>query len=114
MAERGAETTMTTSPDRAARFAAADRLSGIAVSEIMRISNFAQQLRREGRDLVILAAGEPDFDTPDHIKEAAARAMWAGATKYTALDGTAELKAAIQDKFRHDNGLEFAPDEIAV
>ncbi len=105
---------MTTSSDRRARFAAADRLSSIAVSEIMRISNFAQRLRREGHDLVILAAGEPDFDTPDHIKEAAARAMWAGATKYTALDGTAELKAAIQDKFRRENGLEYAPDEIAV
>jgi aspartate aminotransferase len=105
---------MTTSSAGRTQFAAAERLASIAVSEIMRISSFAQQLRRAGRDVIALAAGEPDFDTPDHVKEAAARAMWAGATKYTAHDGTPELKAAIQDKFRRENGLEFAADEIAV
>jgi aspartate aminotransferase len=107
-------TTMTTSPEGRAQFAPAERLASIAVSEIMRIYSFAQQLRREGRDLVTLAAGEPDFDTPDHIKEAAARAMSAGETKYTPLDGTPQLKAAIRDKFLRDNALEYAPDEIAV
>ena len=62
----------------------------------------------------MLGAGEPDFDTPAHIKDAAARAMHAGATKYTALDGTPDLKSAIRAKFQRDNGLEFAQDEITV
>ena len=104
----------TTSIEARAQFAAAERLASIAVSPIMRIMSFSQQLRREGRDVISLAAGEPDFDTPDHIKEAAARAMRAGATKYTSHDGTPELKAAVRDKFRRDNGLEFTADEIAV
>ena len=61
-----------------------------------------------------MARGEPDFDTPAHIKDAAARAMHAGGTKYTALDGTPDLKSAIRAKFQRDNGLEFAQDEITV
>lgn len=62
----------------------------------------------------MLGTGEPDFDTPEHVKDAAKRAMDHGATKYTALDGTPELKAAIRAKFKRDNGLEYSHDEITV
>jgi aspartate aminotransferase len=92
----------------------ATRLSAIGVSEILKITGLAADLKRQGKDVVILSAGEPDFDTPEHIKDAAARAMRAGATKCTALDGTPELKSATRAKFQRDNGLEFAQDEIAV
>jgi len=64
--------------------------------------------------MIVLGAGEPDFDTPDHIKEAAIRAIRAGQTKYTVLDGTAELKTAIPQKFRRENGVEYASNEITV
>ena len=95
-------------------FRPAARVAGLGVSEILKISAQAAAMQRAGGDVIILGAGEPDFDTPDHIKEAAARAMRDGATKYTALDGTAELKAAIADKFRADNGLHFDPAQITV
>jgi len=71
-------------------------------------------LRRAGRDVIGLGAGEPDFDTPDHIKEAAIEAIRAGFTKYTAVDGILELREAIADKFRLENGIEYAPDQILV
>jgi aspartate aminotransferase len=74
----------------------------------------ATELRAAGRDIISLGAGEPDFDTPQHIKEAAIEAINAGKTKYTPIDGTAELKAAIQRKFSRDNQLEYAPKEIVV
>ena len=80
-------------------FRPASRLSSIGVSEILRITGLATDLKRQGKDVIILGTGEPDFDTPAHIKDAAARAMHAGATKYTALDGTPELKSAIRAKF---------------
>ncbi|MGY8630992.1 pyridoxal phosphate-dependent aminotransferase [Bradyrhizobium sp. 14AA] len=95
-------------------FRPSSRLSAIGVSEILKITGLATELKREGRDVIVLGTGEPDFDTPDHVKDAAARAMRAGATKYTALDGTPELKVAIRAKFKNDNGLDFAPDEITV
>lgn len=98
----------------AAGFKRARRLAEIEVSEILTIGARAASLRRAGRDVIVLGAGEPDFDTPDHIKEAAYAAMIAGATKYTALEGTLELKNAIRDKFRRDNGTDFALDEIIV
>jgi aspartate aminotransferase len=81
---------------------------------ILKITGLATDLKRQGKDVIILGTEEPDFDTPAHIKDAAARAMHAGATKYTALDGTPELKSAIRAKFRRDNGVEFAQDEITV
>ena len=93
-------------------FRPASRISATGVSEILKITGLATELKRQGRDVIILGTGEPDFDTPDHVKEAATRAMQAGATKYTALDGTPELKAAIRAKFKRDNGLDFAQDEI--
>jgi aspartate aminotransferase len=83
----------------------ATRIGAIGVSEILKIGAHAARLKREGRPVIVLGAGEPDFDTPDHVKAAAERAIRDGQTKYTALDGTAELKAAIAAKFRRDNGL---------
>ena len=95
-------------------FRRAGRISKIAVSEILRIGARAAQLKREGRDVIVLGAGEPDFDTPDNVKEAAIRAIHAGDTKYTLLDGTLALKAAIARKFERENGLTYGLDEINV
>lgn len=74
----------------------------------------AAELKAAGRDLVSLGAGEPDFDTPQHVKAAAIAAIHAGVTKYTPIDGTAQLKAAIQRKFARDNGLHYQPNQILV
>ena len=74
----------------------------------------ATELRAAGRDIISLGAGEPDFDTPQHIKEAAVKAIRDGATKYTPIDGTASLKAAIQGKFTRENSLDYAPSDILV
>ena len=71
-------------------------------------------MKRQGRDVIDLSVGEPDFSTPDHIKEAAARAMRNEATKYTALDGTIELKVAIQEKFRRENNISYGLNEVTV
>ena len=97
-----------------AGFRPARRIASIGVSEILRIGAAAAKLKREGRPVIVLGAGEPDFDTPDNVKDAANRAIAAGATKYTALDGTAELKAAIAEKFHRDNRLDFTAEEITV
>lgn len=78
------------------------------------VLGLAAQLREEGRDVISLGAGEPDFDTPDHIKDAAIRAIRDGDTKYTAIDGTSALKTAISEKFARDNALEYGPDDILV
>ena len=72
----------------------------------------AMELRAAGRDIVSLSAGEPDFDTPAHIRDAAITAIEDGQTRYTAVDGTPALKQAIVDKFRRDNGLAFEPDQV--
>ncbi|MYN12478.1 aminotransferase class I/II-fold pyridoxal phosphate-dependent enzyme [Pusillimonas sp. TS35] len=93
-------------------FRRAARIADIEVSEILRIGALAAQRRAAGRPVVVLGAGEPDFDTPDHVKEAAIRAIQAGDTKYTGLEGTAALKEAIARKFERENGLHFAPQEI--
>ncbi len=74
----------------------------------------ATELRAAGRDILSLGAGEPDFDTPENVKEAAIAAMRRGETKYTAVDGTPELKAAVAEKFERDNGLDYKPEEITV
>ncbi len=78
------------------------------------VLGLAAELREAGRDVISLGAGEPDFDTPDHIKEAAIEAIKAGETKYTAIDGTSQLKAAIRRKFERDNGLSYAAEQILV
>lgn len=97
-----------------AAFSVASRIFSIGVSEILKIGARAQAMKREGKPVIILGAGEPDFDTPDHVKEAACEAIRRGATKYTALDGTPELKAAIREKFRRENGLVYEQDEVTV
>lgn len=97
-----------------ASFRPAQRLAAIGISEILKIGAIAQRLKREGRPVIVLGAGEPDFDTPDHVKRAAECAISDGQTKYTTLDGTPELKAAIAEKFRRENGLVYATDEITA
>ena len=92
----------------------ASRIAAVGVSEILQIGARATAMKKEGAPVIVLGAGEPDFDTPDHVKDAAATAMRAGATKYTALDGTPELKAAICRKFARENGLEVVPSEVMV
>ncbi len=89
-------------------------VSRIKPSATIAVTSKARELKAAGRDVLGLAAGEPDFDTPDHIKQAAVRAIQAGQTKYTNVDGSPELKQAVSEKFRRENGLEFAPDEVTV
>ncbi|HEY5740636.1 MAG TPA: aminotransferase class I/II-fold pyridoxal phosphate-dependent enzyme, partial [Gammaproteobacteria bacterium] len=90
------------------------RVRAIKPSPTLAVSNLASQLRAEGRDVIGLGAGEPDFDTPDHIREAAIEAIRGGDTHYTAVDGTPALKQAIVDKFERDNGLSYGADQILV
>ncbi|MFZ4289747.1 aminotransferase class I/II-fold pyridoxal phosphate-dependent enzyme, partial [Variovorax sp. HJSM1_2] len=97
-----------------APFAPAQRVRAIGVSEILRITDHANALKRAGRPVIVLGAGEPDFDTPPHICEAAARALARGDTRYTVLDGSPAMRAAVQHKFARDNKLAFAPNEISV
>jgi aspartate aminotransferase len=92
----------------------AQRLARIKPSPTIAVTQKARELQAAGRDVIGLGAGEPDFDTPDNIKEAAYRAIREGQTKYTAVDGTPELKAAIRAKFERENGLDYALDQITV
>ncbi len=92
----------------------AARLSRIKPSPTIAVTQKARDLKAAGRDVIGLGAGEPDFDTPDNIKEAAIAAIRRGETKYTAVDGTPELKAAIAEKFRRENGLDYEPSQITV
>jgi len=78
------------------------------------VLGLAAELREAGKDVISLGAGEPDFDTPDHIKAAAIEAIKDGQTKYTAIDGTSSLKAAIQRKFERDNNVSYRPEQILV
>jgi len=89
-------------------------LRRIAPSATIAISAKARALKAAGRDVIALSAGEPDFDTPDNIKNAAIEAIKAGKTKYTDPDGMPELKAAICAKFKRENGLEYKPSQIHV
>jgi len=90
------------------------RVQRVKPSPTLAVTARAAELRAAGKDIIGLGAGEPDFDTPDHIKEAAIQAIRNGATRYTAVDGTAELKSAIINKFQRDNGLAYEPDQILV
>ncbi len=85
----------------------ATRLSAIKPSPTIAVSNMAAEMKAAGKDVIGLGAGEPDFDTPEHVKEAAIKAMRDGKTKYTAVDGIAELKQAIVDKFARENTKEM-------
>lgn len=89
-------------------------LDRVRPAQTIAVTNKARELKAAGRDIIGLGAGEPDFDTPDHIKEAAKRAIDEGRTKYTAVDGIPELKAAICDKFRRENGLSYRPAQVSV
>ncbi|MBT8047350.1 MAG: pyridoxal phosphate-dependent aminotransferase [Xanthomonadales bacterium] len=88
------------------------KVEQIRPSATITVSAEAMRLKAEGRDIVSLSAGEPDFDTPKHICEAAVAAIHAGQTRYTQVDGTPELKAAIAQKLRAQNELEYEPDQI--
>lgn len=91
-----------------------DRVQSIKPSPTLAVTNRAAELRAAGQDIIGLGAGEPDFDTPEHIKEAAIKAINSGFTKYTAVDGTPSLKKAIINKFKRDNGLDYEPDQVLV
>ncbi|KTD13986.1 pyridoxal phosphate-dependent aminotransferase [Legionella israelensis] len=92
----------------------AERVNKVKPSPTLAVSAKAAQMKAEGRNVVSLSAGEPDFDTPEHIKKAAVKAIEDGFTKYTAVDGIAELKQAIVDKFRRDNHLDYKLKQILV
>ena len=89
-------------------------LNRIQPSATLAMSSRVFALKAQGVDVIGLSAGEPDFDTPDFVKEAAIEAIRSGQTKYTNVDGTAALKAAIVSKFKRDNALEYTPDQISV
>lgn len=91
-----------------------DRASCVRPSPTLVVTAKAAKLRSEGKDVIGLGAGEPDFDTPAHIKAAAIAAIESGFTKYTAVDGIIELKQAIQNKFKRDNHLDFNLNQILV
>lgn len=91
-----------------------DALERVKPSASMNISAIALEKKAAGVDVIPMSAGEPDFDTPDHIKEAAKRALDAGKTKYTAVDGVPELKKAIADKFKRENDMDVAPEDCFV
>jgi aspartate aminotransferase len=91
-----------------------DRVQRIKPSATLAVTARAKALKAAGEDIIVLAAGEPDFDTPEHVKQAAIDAIHAGFTKYTAVDGIPDLKAAIIDKFKRDNNLDYQADEILV
>ena len=92
----------------------ADRLSRIKPSPTVAVTAKANELKAAGHDVIGLGAGEPDFNTPEHIKQAAIKAMADNKTRYTAVDGIAELKQAICDKFKKDNNISCTPDMITV
>ncbi|GHD54527.1 aspartate aminotransferase [Thalassobaculum fulvum] len=92
----------------------AERLSRVKPSPTIAVTNKARELKAAGHDVIGLGAGEPDFDTPQHIKDAAKAAIDRGETKYTAVGGTPELKDAICAKFKRDNNLDYKPNQIIV
>lgn len=89
-------------------------LDRIGASPTVAMSDRATALKADGRDIIALAAGEPDFNTPDHIVKAAEEAMAAGKTRYTAVDGIAELKSAVIEKFARENNLTYTADQISI
>lgn len=92
----------------------ASRMSKIKPSPTLQVAAKAQELKAQGKDIINLGTGEPDFDTPDYIKKAACDAINSGFTKYTAVDGIAELKQAIKNKFKNDNQLDYDLNQIIV
>jgi aspartate aminotransferase len=92
----------------------ADRLKTLAPSPTLAMQAKAKAMRAQGINVISFGAGEPDFDTPRHIKQAAVRALESGQTKYTEVGGIPELRAAVCQKLKRDNGLDYAPDEVVV
>ncbi len=92
----------------------AERLDRISPSQTIAIATKARAMKADGRNVISLAAGEPDFDTPQNVKDAAIKAIQAGDTKYTDVAGTLALRQAVAAKFKRDQGLDYAPDEIIV
>lgn len=88
------------------------RIEGMGVSSILLLAQTAREMKAQGLPVIDMSAGQPDFETPDHVKQAAIDAIASGQTRYTALDGTEPMKAAIRHKFSSQNGLEFKPDEV--
>jgi aspartate aminotransferase len=91
-----------------------NRVQNLAESETLKMARMARELKALGHDVISLSLGEPDFDTPDHVKEAAYQALKDGYTKYTPVSGLPELTKAICEKFKRDNKLEFLPEQIVV
>src|SRR3954464_11660226 len=92
----------------------ADRLKAIKPSPTLAVSAKAAKLKSEGRDVIAMGAGEPDFDTPQHIKDAAIAAINKGFTKYTPAGGTASLKKAIVAKYKRENNIDYTEKQILV
>ena len=92
----------------------ADALDRVKPSATIAVSQKARELKAKGRDVIGLGAGEPDFDTPDNIKEAAVAAIARGETKYTPISGIPQLRQAIADKFKRENNLDYKPEETIV
>ena len=101
---------MSTSP----RSPLSDRVLAMKESATLKMAQLGREVRDQGHDVISLSLGEPDFDTPKHIKDAAKSALDAGKTKYTPVPGTADLRQAISDKFKRENGLDYAPAQIVV
>ncbi|MDE2993032.1 MAG: aminotransferase class I/II-fold pyridoxal phosphate-dependent enzyme, partial [Chloroflexota bacterium] len=92
----------------------AQRIRAMAPSPTMAMAAKAAAIQQQGHKVLNLTLGEPDFDTPEHLKEAARRAIRDGKTKYTPASGIPELREAICEKFRRENGLEYQPAEVMV
>ena len=92
----------------------AERLNRISPSQTIAVRQKVAALKREGRDVLGVSSGEPDFNTPQHVKDAAIRAIEAGATKYTDVAGTPELRRAVAEKFHRDSGIEYRPEEVII
>jgi len=90
------------------------RVSQVKPSATIAVAAKARELIAAGQDIISLSVGEPDFDTPEHVKQAAIEAIKAGKTKYTPVDGTVELKQAIVDKFSRENDLQYESDQVIV
>ena len=94
--------------------ALSDRINNIPASATLAMAAKARELRAEGKDIIGLSLGEPDFNTPDFIKDAAIRAVNENYNSYTPVDGYGELKEAICVKFKRDNNLEYKPSQVVV
>lgn len=101
-------------PMTSTQSALSQRVLHLAESETLKMARMAREMRALGHDVISLSLGEPDFDTPHHIKEAAWQALQDGYTKYTPVSGLPELTKAISEKFRRDNGLDYKPEQIVV